>query len=66
MKNKQFKEQEGVTLIVLVITIIILVILASVGIYLTLGNNGVLTKAKNAKEQYEIAAAQEILELKIT
>ena len=44
MKNK------GITLISLVITIIILIILSSVGIYLSLGNNGIFTRAKQAKE----------------
>ena len=39
-------KNKGITLISLVITIIVLIILASVGIYLSLGNNGVFTKAQ--------------------
>ena len=44
MKNK------GITLIALVITIVVLIILASVAITLSLGNNGLLNRAKSAKE----------------
>ena len=46
MKNKN-----GITLIALVITIIVLLILAGVSISLTLGQNGVLTQAKTAVEK---------------
>ncbi len=40
----------AITLISLVITIIILIILAGVGINLTLGENGIFNKAKEANE----------------
>ncbi len=56
----------GITLISLVITIVILIILASVGIYLSLGNNGIFTKAKQAKEITNKQTATEIINLKIT
>ena len=60
MKNK------GITLISLVITIIILIILASVAIYLSLGNNGIFIKSKEAKEKTNKQEATDIINLKIT
>ena len=53
------KKQTGITLIALVITIIVLLILASVSIAMLTGNNGILTQAKNAKEATEKAAEKE-------
>ena len=47
---EQTKENFGITLIALVITIIILLILAGVSIAMLTGNNGILTQAKLAKE----------------
>ena len=49
------KENRGITLIALVITIIVLLILAGISIATLTGENGVLTKANTAKEQTEIA-----------
>ena len=49
MKNKQ---ERGITLIALVVTIVVLLILAGVSISLVLSNNGVISKAKDAKNQY--------------
>lgn len=43
----------GITLIALVITIIVLLILAGVSIAMLTGDNGVLTQAQNAKNQTE-------------
>ena len=57
------KEKSGVTLIALVITIIVLLILASVSIAMLTGNNGILTQAKLAKEN--TAAAKEDEENKL-
>lgn len=49
------KEIKGITLVALVVTIIVLIILASVSINLVLGENGIVTKAKQtstlAKEE---------------
>jgi hypothetical protein len=42
------KEQKGITLVALVITIIVLLILAGVSISLVMGNNGILTQASGA------------------
>jgi len=53
MNNKSKNKQEkGITLIALVVTIIIMLILAGVSISLVLNNNGVISKAKDARDQY--------------
>ena len=39
------KQNNGLTLIALVITIIVLLILAGVSLALTIGNNGILSRA---------------------
>ena len=53
MKTKlKIKQEKGITLIALVVTIVVLLILAGVSISLVLNNNGVISKAKDAKNQY--------------
>ena len=47
----KLKEVKGITLIALVITIIVLLILAGVSIAALSGNNGILTKAKEASQK---------------
>lgn len=56
---------EGITLISLVITIVVLIILAGLAIYLGLSNNGIFNRTKEAKERTEYAFALEIVETKI-
>ena len=56
LKNKQ---ERGITLIALVVTIVVLLILAGVSISLVLNNNGVISKAKDAKNQYAEAQTNE-------
>ena len=58
-KNKN----NGITLVALVITIIILLILAGVSVSL-LGSNGLITKAILAREQTKIAQYTEKIEMK--
>lgn len=53
------KENKGVTLVALIITIIVLLILAGVVISMTLGNEGIIKKSQNAVDKYEHAAGQE-------
>lgn len=55
----KIKKQAGITIITLVITIIILLILAGISITALTGKEGIITKAKQAKEQAENAQAQE-------
>lgn len=59
------KSKRGITLVALVITIIIMIILAGVSVQLVLGENGVLTKSKTAKEKNSLSTAEEKLKLKI-
>ena len=53
------KKQNAITLIALVISIIIMLILAGVSLNATIGENGVLTQAKNAKIAQEDAVWDE-------
>lgn len=55
--------QKGVTLVSLVVTIIVLIILAGISINLILGDNGIITVAKKAKENIELAKIEEEKEL---
>ena len=56
IKNKQ---EKGITLIALVVTIVVLLILAGVSLSLVLNNNGVISKAKEAKNRYAEAQTNE-------
>ena len=62
MKN-QMKGRNGITLIALVITIIVLLILAGVAIATLTGDNGLLTKAGNAKNTSEKGEIEEQVKL---
>ncbi len=53
------KKNEGITLIALVITIIVLLILAGISISVITGNNGILKQTTIAKENTEQARAEE-------
>ena len=57
------KEINGITLIALVITIIVLLILAGVTIATLTGNDGIMNKAGEAKEKTEIASEKEAIEV---
>ena len=61
--DKIKKQQKGITLIALVVTIIILLILAGVSIAMLTSNNGVLTQAKRAKENTRVGEVQEKVKL---
>ncbi len=62
--NKQYTR--GITLIALVITIIVLLILASVSIAMLTGQNGILTQAQNAKQATEESTEKEKRQLSQT
>lgn len=61
--KEKAKNQKGITLIALVITIVVLIILAGVTIVALTGNNGILTKANEAKNEVEEANQEEELKL---
>ena len=55
-KGKIFKKgnkQSGITLVALVVTIVVLLILAGISIRLVLDNNGIITRAGDAKDKHE-------------
>ena len=53
------KLNAGITLIALVITIVVLIILAAVAINLSMGENGLFSRARFAKESYKNAQDKE-------
>ncbi len=55
--------EKGVTFISLVITIILLIILAGITLNVTIGENGIFTKAKQAKQNIFLAGEAESLQL---
>ena len=57
--NFKRRNEKGITLVALVVTIIVLIILAGVSINLLVGQDGLISRAKLAKEQYENAALDE-------
>ena len=57
------KNQKGITLVALVITIIVLLILAGVSISLVLGQNGVLTQASGSVIKDNVAKVKEDLSM---
>ena len=65
-KEKNKDMNKGITLIALVITIIVLLILAAVSIATLTGENGILTRANDAKTSTEIAEEREKVELAAT
>ncbi len=60
------KQNKGITLVALVITIIVLLILAGVSIALVVGDNGVLTQSKNSSDATKMGQMKEALGLAIT
>ena len=62
MEEKTIKI-EGITLIALVITIIILLILAGVSIAMLTGENGIITQAQKAKEETLNSSEREAIQL---
>ena len=59
------KNNKGITMIALIITIIILLILAGVSIAMLSGKNGILTKASTSAEATKQANAKERLKVEL-
>lgn len=57
------KEDKGITLITLIITVIVLLILAGVTISLTIGENGIFKTAQTATRNYTNAQEKELADL---
>jgi len=58
-RNNIKNKKNGITLVALVVTIIVLIILAGVSINLVLGNNGIITKARDARSNFIRSANEE-------
>lgn len=61
--KQKHKFNNGITLIALIITIIVMLILVALTLVIALGEDGVITKTINAKEEHEIAAFKECVEI---
>ena len=59
MNVQKLKEKRGITLVVLVVTIVILLILSGVSIRTLSGESGLITKTKIAKEENQKAEYKE-------
>ena len=57
------KKESGITLVALVVTIIILIILAGISLQVTIGENGIITRAKQAKQNITLAGEAEAMQL---
>ena len=57
------KNQKGVTLVSLVVTIIVLLILAGISVAMLTGDNGILTQANSAKKKTDTSKNEEIIKL---
>ena len=58
--KKIINKNLGITLIALVVTIVVLLILAGVSINMVLGENGIVTKAKDARDKTEQAKQNDL------
>ena len=61
--RKMLKNEIGITLIALVVTIVVLLILAGVSISMLTGENGIITQAQYAKEETRGGAVEEARDL---
>lgn len=64
-KIKNFDRNKGITLIALVVTIVVLLILAGVTIATLTGDNGIITRTNQAKEETEKAGAKEKVQVEV-
>ena len=64
-KFNKMHEDKGITLIALVITIIVLLILAGVSIAMLTGENGILTKAGDARDKTNRENAREQVQIEV-
>lgn len=60
---KQKSGEEGITMITLAVTIVVLIILAGVSLNATVGENGIISQAQKARENIEIARIEEETQL---
>ena len=63
MEKNYAKKQKGITLVALVVTIVILLILSGISLNIVLGNNGIITKAQEAKIENNHSTVLEMLQM---
>ena len=63
--KRNIKQNHGITLIALVVTIIVLLILAGISIGAITGNNGIINQAQNAKDDTQYAQWEEQIDTAI-
>ncbi len=61
--KSKLKNQKAITLISLIVTIVILIILAGITISMTVGDNGIITRAREARNLYINAQEEEQVKL---
>ena len=57
-KEKRIKEEKGITLVALVISIIVMIILSGISLNATIGENGIINRARESKLKQEDAEAE--------
>ena len=65
MMKIKLKESSGITLVSLVVTIIVLIILATISVGVLTGDNGIISQAKDSKEKAEISEEQEAVNISV-
>lgn len=64
--REKLKENKGITLISIIITVIILLILAGITISLVIGDNGLIAKSKQSGKKAEISSEKEAIQISAT
>ena len=59
MKEQKTNKEKGITLVALVVTIVVLIILATVSVNAVIGDNGIINKTKNVKTMFKNKVALE-------
>ena len=65
MKNDKIKEEKGITLTSIIVTVIVLLIIVGVSINLASGSNSLIAKAQTAALAYKEQEIKEKVELKL-
>lgn len=55
MMLKKYKNEKGITLVALIVTVIVLMILTGITLSVTIGNSGIIKKLQEAKENEQLA-----------
>lgn len=64
--REKLKENKGITLISIIITVIILLLLAGVTTSLVIGENGLIAKSKQSGKKAEISSEKEAIQIAVT